>query len=99
MEANLLMVLRMRYPHYFSWLRVFGPARQKCVVCGEREPRRAAEGQRHLRCGNPDCYFEHCPECWRDMHGFCHACAEPASDDDFDDVTKPRGDYDSADSQ
>ncbi|XP_063227560.1 protein sneaky-like isoform X2 [Bacillus rossius redtenbacheri] len=88
MDANVLMVLQLRYPRYFSWLRVFSVARQKCVVCGELEPLRAAEGRRYLRCGNPLCFFKHCPECWRDMQAVCHACAEPASEDN---ATEPPG--------
>ncbi|XP_011864564.1 PREDICTED: DC-STAMP domain-containing protein 1-like [Vollenhovia emeryi] len=73
------VALRLRWPALCGWLTIFAWARQKCLVCGEVEPRR---GSQFHRCTTPGCPFVHCSECWDDIGRICYACADIGETDD-----------------
>ncbi|KAJ9586230.1 hypothetical protein L9F63_020139, partial [Diploptera punctata] len=78
MDANILVVMQVKYPRMCSWLKVFASARRKCLICKELEPKK---GGQFLECPNPDCYFVYCAECWRDVKHICYACSSADSDE------------------
>ncbi|XP_043674123.1 protein sneaky-like [Vespula pensylvanica] len=77
-EISFTMALRKEWPKLFGWLKLFESAREKCLVCGEVEPRR---GIKFRRCTTPGCPFVHCEECWRDIGQICYACADVCDTD------------------
>ncbi|XP_043254934.1 protein sneaky-like [Colletes gigas] len=72
-QVDFWMSLRLKWPRRFGWLKFFACAREKCLICGEVEPRK---GPNHRRCNTPGCPFVHCSECWRDVGKICYACAD-----------------------
>lgn len=85
LDANICLVLRIRYAAYFSWLRWFGAARRKCLICEEPEPRKPRKEENFVSCPNPKCHFVYCFECWNDLKHICFACNTPPQSDDDDD--------------
>lgn len=82
-DMNLWIALRSHWPRLCSWLIFFACARQKCLVCGEVEPKRSPHFQ---KCIIPACPFVHCLECWNDVGKICYACTdtEETESDDYD---------------
>lgn len=72
-DADFWLSLRLKWPKRFGWLRIFSSAREKCLICGDVEPRK---GPAYRQCTTPGCPFVHCAECWRDVGKICYACAE-----------------------
>ncbi|KAK2574982.1 hypothetical protein KPH14_008745 [Odynerus spinipes] len=85
-DVSLWMALREHWPRLCGWLRFFESARERCLICGEIEPRR---GPKFRRCTTQGCPFVHCDECWRDVGQICYACAEVT------DIDSDSEDYDS----
>jgi hypothetical protein len=85
MDANILLVMSLRYPNCCSWLKFFPAARRKCLICGEPEPRKPTGKDDYVSCPNPKCYFVYCFQCWKDVKKICYACAPPDDDDNDDD--------------
>lgn len=83
-QISFFMALRNERPELFGWLYYFESAREKCLICGDVEPRR---GIKFRRCTTtPGCPFVHCEECWRDIGRICYACAD-VSDTDSEEPT------------
>ncbi|XP_054001811.1 protein sneaky isoform X2 [Hylaeus anthracinus] len=72
-DVDFWMSLRQKWPKRFEWLKFFACARERCLICGEVEPRK---GPPYRQCTTPGCPFVHCAECWRDVGKICYACAE-----------------------
>lgn len=77
-DVDFWMALRTQWPRFFGWLKLFACARERCLICGETEPRKGAE---YRRCTTPGCPFLHCSDCWRDVGKICYACNESAETD------------------
>jgi hypothetical protein len=84
MDANILLVMALRYPNCCSWLKFIPAARRKCLICGEPEPRKPRGEEDYVSCPNPQCYFIYCFQCWKDVEKICYACTPPAAADDDD---------------
>ncbi|XP_031831854.1 protein sneaky isoform X2 [Nomia melanderi] len=83
-EVDFWMTMRQKWPALFDWLKFFACARERCLICGEVEPRK---GPRYRQCTTSGCPFVHCAECWRDMDKICYACAVwPETDSDENDT-------------
>jgi hypothetical protein len=86
LEASIFPALVVRFATCCSWLRCFAAARHKCLICGEREPKKPKETENFVYCSNPKCNFVYCFECWKGVKQICFACASPdQSEDDHDD--------------
>ncbi|KZC06683.1 PREDICTED: DC-STAMP domain-containing protein 1-like [Dufourea novaeangliae] len=72
-EVDFWMTMRQKWPTQLGWLRFFACARERCLICGEVEPRK---GPKYRQCTTPGCPFVHCAECWKDVGKICYACAE-----------------------
>ncbi|KOC61897.1 DC-STAMP domain-containing protein 1 [Habropoda laboriosa] len=72
-EVDFWLAVRLKWPDRFGWLKFFACARERCLICGDPEPRR---GPKYLECTTPGCPFVHCVECWRDVGRICYACTE-----------------------
>ncbi|XP_053970629.1 protein sneaky-like isoform X1 [Hylaeus volcanicus] len=77
-DVDFWMSLRQKWPKQFEWLKFFACARERCLICGEAEPRK---GPSYRQCTTPGCPFVHCAECWRDVGKICYACAESPDTD------------------
>jgi hypothetical protein len=84
MDANILLVMALRYPKHCSWLKFFPAARLKCLICGEREPWKPRGEEGYVFCETPKSYHTYCSQCWKDVDKICHACIPPDDDDDDD---------------
>ncbi|PSN40459.1 hypothetical protein C0J52_24392 [Blattella germanica] len=86
MQANILVVMQVKYAHMCSWVRCFPAARRKCLICEEREPKKW-KGT-FVECPNPICHFIYCAQCWTDIKEICYACNpdESGSDEDEPDM-------------
>ncbi|KAI4492143.1 hypothetical protein M0802_010040 [Mischocyttarus mexicanus] len=85
-EISLSMALRKQWPKLFGWLRLFASARDKCLICGEVEPRK---GLKFRHCTTPGCPFIYCEECWKDIGQICYACADVFDVSDDTDLEDP----------
>ncbi|CAK9814408.1 Protein sneaky [Anthophora quadrimaculata] len=72
-EVDFWLALRLKWPDRFGWLQYFACARERCLICGDPEPRK---GPKYLQCTTPGCPFVYCAECWRDVGKICYACNE-----------------------
>lgn len=77
-------MLKVRFATYCSWLRCFAAARRKCLICGEREPKKPRRTENFVSCPNPECHFVYCFECWKGVKQICFACTSPDQGDDDD---------------
>ncbi|XP_068084359.1 protein sneaky [Anabrus simplex] len=65
MDTTTLMVMRLRFPRLFSWLRIFRVARRKCLICEDSEPLRKSDQLKYFHeCETPTCHFIYCNLCW-----------------------------------
>ncbi|XP_069686085.1 protein sneaky [Periplaneta americana] len=85
LKANILLVLRVRYPTYCRWVRFLAAARRKCLICEEPEPWKSRKTDDFVSCPNTKCHFVYCSECWKDIERTCYACSSPAHSETEDD--------------
>ncbi|KAK9310033.1 hypothetical protein QLX08_000508 [Tetragonisca angustula] len=88
-EVNFWLAVRLKWPDRFDWLRFFACARDRCLICGDTEPRKEP---RYRVCSTPGCPFLHCAECWRDVGRVCYACTE-FSDTETEEYDTQRSDF------
>ncbi|OAD55040.1 DC-STAMP domain-containing protein 1 [Eufriesea mexicana] len=88
-EVDFWLAVRLKWPKYFGWLNYFDFARERCLICGDPEPRR---GPRYRQCTTPGCNFLYCAECWRDVGRICYACTE-FSDTETEEYDTQRSDF------
>ena len=84
LDANIFVVMQVRYPRICSWIKFLVAARRKCLICEEPEPKRQKQKSDFVTCPNPDCHFVYCSECWRDVKHVCYACSSVDEDTDDD---------------
>ncbi|XP_076235359.1 protein sneaky [Calliopsis andreniformis] len=88
-DVDFWKALRTKNPEVFGWLRFFECARDRCLICGEVEPRR---GPKYRPCTTPGCPFVHCAECWRDVGKICYACSD-VPETDTEEYDTQRSDF------
>ncbi|XP_068987148.1 protein sneaky [Bombus flavifrons] len=88
-EVNFWLAVRLKWPDRFGWLKYFACARERCLICGDPEPRK---GPKYRACTTPGCPFLHCAECWRDVGKICYACTE-FSDTETEEYDTQRSDF------
>lgn len=88
-EVDFWMALRLKWPKRFGWLKFFACARDRCLICGDPEPRK---GPVYRQCTTPGCPFVHCAECWRDVGRICYACTD-FSDTETEEYDTQRSDF------
>ncbi|XP_017877691.1 E3 ubiquitin-protein ligase DCST1 [Ceratina calcarata] len=88
-EIDFWLAVRLKWPDRFGWLKYFACARERCLICGDPEPRK---GPKYRACTTPGCTFLHCAECWRDVGKICYACAD-LPDTDTEGYDTQRSDF------
>lgn len=88
-EVNFWLAVRLKWPDRFGWLKFFACARDRCLICGDTEPRK---GPKYRPCATPGCPFLYCAECWRDVGRVCYACTE-FSDTETEEYDTQRSDF------
>jgi len=78
-DLNVYLLLRLKFPAIFGWLRWFACGRRMCLICGEPE---TMTGKWHI-CDTIGCVYVHCEQCWKDV-GVCYACSEIFNDGEDD---------------
>ncbi|XP_065355190.1 protein sneaky, partial [Calliphora vicina] len=73
LKANLFLILRLKWPHYFNWLVKFHIGRRKCVICGE------LEDSKFVFCRNSACKVSYCNDCFNDIENTCWICNDALS--------------------
>ncbi|XP_075170440.1 ubiquitin protein ligase sneaky [Haematobia irritans] len=70
LDINIFLKLRLHWPEYFNWLKVFQVGRRKCLVCAE------FEDDKFIICPGPMCGVSYCDDCWQYMSNECLMCSE-----------------------